>query len=313
MTEPSPLFLESWVEFNCQRWGVRPIRLEYHPNDSELPLLRAILYTDKKGRILLPPRNPYLAISFQPTPAQRNYHVYRQWRTMASLLAAEIRRRGLAHFDLWLPPEVTDVRPWQWVGYRTPVRYAHYLDFPYKLSDADNMVRRQVTKANRFGCTCSRTTQVRPAFACFEQTETRHNFHLSRFLPDELEMAQSIVSEEHYRAYACYAPDGEVTSSLIVLHAPGARAIALLFGTKVDYLTTGVARLLLHYALQDLEVSGSIGLDFGGVMAPNVARAKEALGGRLMPFYSLEDYSWRQFLRRMRNTLKASLFQRKMP
>jgi len=313
MTALSPLFLESWVKFNCQRWNVRPLRLEYHPHETELPSIRAICYLDKKGRIILPPRNPYLAISFQPTPAQRNYHIFRQWRAMASLLAAEVRQRGFSLFDLYLPPEIVDVRPWQWLGYRAAVRYTQYIDFPFHVKNTDQVFRKQVNKALRFGCTCNQTTQVRSAVACLEQTEARQNFRLSRFFPDELEMAQTIVGEEYYRTYVCNSPDGEVTSSLVCLHAPGARAIALFFGTKADYLNTGVARLLIQYAFQDLEKAGSIGFDFGGVSSPHIARAKEVLGGRLMPYYSLEDYNWRQSLRWTRNTLRAVLFPGRRP
>jgi hypothetical protein len=304
MIPSSPLFLDSWVDFNCQHWGVRPLRLRYSPQDAELPLLNAILYTDRYGRLILPPRNPYVALSFQPTPAQKGYRIQRQWRQMAALLANEMRRYKFTGFDLLLPPEAVDVRPWQWLGYRAAVRYTYYINFPFDLGEAEQVVRKQVKKALNYGCTCERSNDVRPIAVCLEETESRQGFHLSRFSPEELEAGLDVVGEEHYRAYVCRAANGEVASSLVTLHAPGARAIALFFGTKTEYLNTGVARLLIQHSFTDLEAVGATGFDFGGVSSPQIARAKEALGGQLMPYYGLEDYNARQFLRWTMNYLR---------
>lgn len=295
MTELSPLFLDSWVEFNCRRWDVKPVHLEYHPNDSELPLLRAILYTDRKGRILLPPRNPYLAIFFRPTPSQHSYALSSQWQQTAGLLAVEMHQRGFANFDIALPPEAEDVRPWQWLGFRAAIRYCQQIDLPFDLSLADNMVRKQIKKSLRFSCSCDRTTNMSEIFACLRETEVRQSFRLTAFSQQELDMAQRMVGVDNYRAYFCQMPNGELASALVVLHQPGSCALALFFGTKSAYLNTGAARLLVHYALTDLHAVGAVGFDFGGVSTPSVAMAKEALGGQVKRYYSLEDYSTRQF------------------
>lgn len=300
-----PLFLEGWVACNEALWGAHPIRLDLHQDGKETPTLEAILYLDRRGRVYLPPRNPYLAISFHPTPAQRVSHLSGQWRSVAGMLAMEFRRRRLAHFDLSLPPETEDVRPWQWAGYRAAVRYTFYIDFPFDLELADNMVRKQIKKSLRAACYCDRTENLDEVFQCIRETEVRQSFQLNGFSLNELQMGHSFLGPEHYRAYTGYASNGDPASGLVVLHKPGHRAIALFFGTKSTYLDTGVARLLILTAFRDLEAAGAIGLDFGGVSTPNIARAKEALGGYLMRYYSLEDYNVRQLVRWLWNAVHA--------
>jgi hypothetical protein len=46
--------------------------------------------------------------------------------------------------------------------------------------------------------------------------------------------------------------------------------------------------------IEDLEKYGSIGLDFVGANLPSVSYFKESWGARLVPYFFLEDFSFRQ-------------------
>lgn len=288
----SPLLLEGWSRFNQAVWGVRPFPIDRHPEGSMLPSLRSILYLDRHGKITFPPRNPYLAFDYRPTPSQQSFHLSRQWLTMVQPFVEEMRRRGLRNTVL-LPPSIRDVRPWQWAGFRAAVRYTLMIDFPYDASDAESEVRRQIKRAASSGYRCDRTTKAEDVLVCLRETEARQDFRheLDR---KQLELACRLIGEEYFRMYACYAPNGEPACAKIVLANPGAQALNWVMGTKSEHLARGVTQYLTMYSFEDLETFGVTGVDLTGANLPTVSAWKEAWGGRLVPYCTLEDYSLRQ-------------------
>lgn len=91
----SPLFLDGWLEFNQRKWNLKPKVVEFRENNKEQPLLRAVLYYDSKGRIRMPPRNPYLPVDFQPTPTELLGRLGRQWLALGAMMAEELRHSGV--------------------------------------------------------------------------------------------------------------------------------------------------------------------------------------------------------------------------
>jgi hypothetical protein len=276
-------------------WGLAPLSLELRMEKCELPCLQVILYANRKGQIALPPRNPYMAIAYSHTPSQRTAHLSHQWLAVSGMLAKEMHGRGLATSELCLPPEVEDVRPWQWLGYRAAVHYTFFIDFPYSLDQAGKAIQEQVEKTIWAGCACGRTEQTSEASRSIQEINQALGIRAKGFSQRELDTALRIVGPEHYRLYICHTQDGSVASVLIVLHEPGCRAIALYFGTRSQYLDMGLARLLLVRVLDDLWLAGATGFDFGGAFPSSIARSNEPLEGRLMPYYGLEEYNMYRF------------------
>jgi hypothetical protein len=188
-----------------------------------------------------------------------------------------------------LPPQISDARPWQWMGFKATVKYTYYIDLPFTLTQADNTIRASINKALNAGYTCSRSNISSHILECLAETEERNNFN-SKLDNETLELARQLMGDERFRSYVCYAPDGEPVSSCVVFYSPGGLAIGWLAGTKTAHLKAGVAQLLYNYKLADLQQAGCIGFDFGGANMQSIARMKANWGGRLVPYYVIESY-----------------------
>ena len=291
----SVLAMEGWLEFNRVRLNLQPLRLRFADDGVDLPWAEAVLYLDQSGQVCHPPRNPYLPIWFQPTNTERRQRITRQWVDLASRLAAELHRRGVKN-TLNLSPDIVDVRPWQWEGFRVGVRYTYMIDLPFSFEPADKAVGAKVRKAEKTGFRCDRTLKMLDVMTCLRETEERQDFSYG-LTTAELELASQLLGEDHFRAYACYAPDGQLASAQIVLHKPGTPAIGWVAGARTDYLTGGPNQLLESFVIRDLEAIGASGYDLSGANIPTVSAAKAAWGGRLLPYYTVESYSARRLAR----------------
>lgn len=289
----SPLSLDGWLEFNRYKWGVKPLKLRLTEEGKELPAIEAVLYLDKRGRIVQPPLNPYLPVVFYPTPTDKVTRLYRQWMNTSKLLAGEFMKRGVKG-SVAFPPELIDIRQWQWHGYLGEVRYTFYFDLPYDLELADYSQRKQINKATRTGFICETATKdiLPEVISCLNETEARQNFTY-RLSVKDLELALDFLGEEIFRIYVCRSNFGEVVSVRIVINSPGMRAIDWVAGTKISYLRSGCTQHLFQNVLADLSIKGATGFDHVGANLPTVSAAKAEWGGRLVPYYVVRPLNLR--------------------
>lgn len=295
----SPLFLEGWLQFNHEKWGVRPLYRHWGGTGSGEPGLEAVLYVNEQGQVAMPMLNPYAAMHVSSaqaaSPAKRNG----QWLKDSELCVSELRKRGL-QTPLLLPPEITDVRPWQWAGYRVEVRYTYCLDFPYGPEMAAKAVRNRRNKAVRDGYECRRTQDLGAVMNCLRMTEERQGFS-HRLTEEDLWRLQELLGEDALRAYAVYAPDGEAACAQLILHRPGARALGWVAGGKIEHYRQGAGQLLEWQTIEDLQAVGAAGYDLVGANMPGVAAAKADWGGRLVPYFLVEAHSVKSQMRTLRD------------
>ena len=99
MTKRSALFLDGWLKFNEEKWGYKPERVVFQIPGKELPRLEGVFYLNKRGQVVMPPRNPYLPLQFTRL-AEQPYRLYTQWLEVFELLQmiAQTRIRGTIHF-----------------------------------------------------------------------------------------------------------------------------------------------------------------------------------------------------------------------
>lgn len=289
----SPLLLDAWLAFNRHEWGVKPARLRLTPAESELPALECVLYLDRSGRISQPPLNPYLPLVLFHTPTVKPIRVNRQWTTCATLLVDYFKRSGLRH-AVTLPPEVTDVRPWQWGGFIAEVRYTYYIDFPYDVKYADESVRKQIKKATHasFACEHASPDAIPEILNCLRSTQARQSFSYN-LTAESVSHALNLLGPETFRMYVCRAPTGRIATARIVLCSPGARALDWVAGTRGEFLNSGATQLLIYYVLSDLAKAGARGFDFCGANIPAVSASKAVWGGELVPYYLIRRLSLR--------------------
>jgi hypothetical protein len=284
----SPLALPGLLEFNHRKWGLQPLKVRCTEEGKDLPALEAVLYLDKRGRVCLPPRIPYLPMVFLPTPTPSIPRLSRQWLSVSKQMASEFRRRGLSG-TVAFPPEIVDLREWQWQHFTVGVRYTYYVDFPYQIEQAHGDVRRRVTRASRDGYFCRRASALDDVYQCLKGTDERKGIsHRLELTLDDLELARELLGDDHLRTYVCYAPNGEAASAEVVLHQPGHRSMAWTAGSNTKYLRSGAPQLINKFSTKDLESAGAAGCDWVGANIPSVANAKSNWGIRLVPYYTVE-------------------------
>lgn len=173
----SPLFLDGWIEFNRQKWGMTADTVNLRLDGKEVPVVSAVFFHGRNGQIKQPLLNPYLSLEFQSTSTSANHRVEFQWLNIGERFVAEMLKRGVTSL-VPLPPEVVDVRPWQRLQFEIGVKYTYLIDFPYHLHQADHSVRTNVTRAERLGYRCVRTTDMKHVEECLRGTAQRQRFSL---------------------------------------------------------------------------------------------------------------------------------------
>jgi hypothetical protein len=299
----SPLFSEGWLEFSREYWGVRPERIKFSLDRGDCPGVEAVLLLDRKGKIVCPRTVPYLPISYFPEPGATSYGQYRDYLEVMGKLAKEMCLRGITHV-LSFPPEISDLRPWQWAGLVAEVRYTFHYDLPFDASRIYQSTRRNIKATKKKGFTCDRAEKIEHVYQCLAQAQERQGFNY-QISADGLRRAQSLMGPEACRTYVCYSPAGEPVATLIALSAPGARALFWLAGMgRTDSANYGFNEVLYEFVLEDLCRTGASGIDFVGANIPRVAAAKARWGGYLVPFYVVEPRT-RNLLRHWRDAFRS--------
>ncbi|OZM57482.1 hypothetical protein CIB95_08490 [Lottiidibacillus patelloidae] len=295
----SPLLLEGWLEFNKLKWAVAPFKLNWSLEGKAFPNVKTVWYLNKRGKIILPPLNPYIGLEFSTTNTQKIYNIYNQWIKVSDYLSGEMKKRRLANM-LMLPPGIEDSRSWIWNRFHVGVKYTYKIKFPYEIHLAQTEVRTNIRKAIKRGFVAERSNNLKDVYNCLLDTEKRQSFSHNLSLED-LNLLFDLLGENHLRTYLCYAPNGEVASATICLHRDDGYAIGWIRGTKEEYLTSGAAVYLDQVTIDDLQKTKAKGIDFCGANIRNIAKAKRKWGGHLVPFYSLEEYSLITMAKNLRN------------
>ena len=284
----TPLELPGWLEFNTWRTGLKVSRFSSPGADG--PEARAVFYYDRRGRLKLPPNNPYMPVVFE-SARQRPSGRTHEWLRAAGPLAQEMRHHGTAN-AIALPPVIDDVRPWRWGGFLVGVAYTYCLNFPVDPSQMDRTQKQHVDSAARLGMIVDRPDSLDPVWECLAETEARKGFS-HRIGLREIRSAQSLLGKESLRTYVCFDRDGQPASACVVIHAPGTRAIGWMAGTKTAQLRSGAGHLVWRFAFDDLYAQGATGVDLCGANIPPVAEFKARWGSQLVPFYNVRTYSVR--------------------
>jgi len=283
----SPLFLDGWLEFNKRKYDLKPEIITINDENRPLPVLKTVLYFDKKDRIRMPARNPYLPISFTPTPTEAFSSITRQWLRLSGILADMILDKGLNN-SIAFPPEIIDLREFQWRHYKITPRYTFYINFPWDLQKSDYSIRKHVNKAIKIGFKCHQVSKWEDIILCLKETEERQGFEHGITTKD-LQIAEELVGRDNFRGYVCYSPEGEIASARIVLFKENCRAIDWVAGTRKKFLQSGATQYLIHYVLNDLQQIGAKGFDYAGANIRNVAAAKLNWGVELKPYYVISS------------------------
>ena len=296
---------DGWLAWNEEAWGLTPLRVAYGGTRPDEARLEGVLYLTKRGKVQLPPRNPYLPLRFTPTATRRRDRIEHQRLELVGALAEDLARRGTIG-TISFPPGFLDVRPFQWRGFESSLRYTYLLALPFRPESLPKELASQIRAATRSCLHTERTDDWASVAACLVATENRKGFR--HHTPERvLRRLQGYLGDERLRAFLTSLPDGTVVGSLLRLHTPGGTTIAWSQGTPRRYLRLGAVPFGVAAALRDVSEGGALQYDFAGANMPSVARFKSAWGAPLVAYATISYPGPRDAARQGARALKLAL------
>ncbi len=286
-SERSALSLDPWLRFNEDKWGYRAERVLFQSYGKELPKLEGVFYLNKRGNIVMPPRNAYLPLQFTPSPTDQPYRLYTQWLEVSDLLAKEIKRRGFKG-TLAFPPGFIDGRSLQWEKQDISIYYTFVTSLPINRNTLDASVRKNINKAIRKGYQVQCSNDWESINHCLIKTEQEKKFsHM--ITVEDLVSLEKTLGKDVFRGYLCSSPEGEPVSGQIKLFLAGGISIDWSAGTDRNHIKNGVNQLLYQTSCDDMTEKGGLFFDLCGANIRPVAQAKATWGWPLMPYLVLNN------------------------
>lgn len=289
-----PLFNPGWVEFNERQWDVRAEQIELGPKAGSAWTLRAVLYRDQRGRLVVPPRNAYLPVTIDCAGSRAAVLNARKREAITAL--AERVCSSSVRGSLVFSPVIDDVRPFQWRGFDATPRYTYCIDLRDFDTNADPSVRNKVRKAQKNGYVCEVSTDFNAVQDCLLGPESRKSFD-HQVDARGLALLHELMGVDAFTAVLCRSPSGAAVGARLHMFCPGGLAHDWSAGVKSEALRAGVNNLLCSFSFGLFAKRGCDVFDFCGADLPLVAAAKEGWGGSLVTYYALRHRSLRGVLR----------------
>ena len=301
----SPLWLDGWLRWNEKMWGVKAERVSYSLDGKDLPRLEGVLYLDRRGRVCLPPRNPYLPFSLTTSGTTKPDRVYWQYMETMALFTEDLAKRGLAGV-FTLPPGFLDARPFQWGGFNVSLRYTFLQNLPAERTTWADSVEKKIQKAEKQGYYVEKSEDWASISYCLRVTEQTKAF-LHRTDERELRLCFEILGSEHMLGYLAKTSSGEPVSGGIRLAVNGGTVLDWSQGAVRSHLKSGINQLMYSYVLKDVATMGAVRFDWGGANIPPVAVAKSAWGAPLVPYLQISQPSTESLMQNASSLAKRSV------
>ncbi|UTC65428.1 hypothetical protein E4O00_04725 [Treponema sp. OMZ 788] len=284
-----PLALDGWLKWNEDKWNIKAERVLYTKNGKEYPRLEGVLYTNKKGQVLMPPRNPYLPFQFSDS-TNKNDRLYVDYQDVMNLFVDDLLNRGLCG-TIALPPGFTDARPFQWSDFIVEPRYTffQYFSLNYNVSPK---ITNKINKAIRLEYFVECSTDWSAIVDCLLGTEVIKGFSHNTSVQD-LKKCADLLGNDVFRGYLVKDKDGKPVSGGLRLVLKDGITIDWSQGAIRDHLKNGVNQLIYDFVLQDSKKAGAIGFDWVGANIAPVALAKSAWGMPLVPYLCIRPKNLR--------------------
>lgn len=251
----------------------------------------AIGITDRRSAVHpTPALTPYLGLVL-PRPESRYVTELSSNKRITAEFAGFLKTE-FNSIELRCPPEVVDLQPFIWEGYRCGVRYT------YRLSVKDlNVALEGMEKGRRYDMTSARRDGIVAEAGSFEDVMSLSERTFSRQgLPQSFQMAavryhSALQKAERCQAFVARDKHGAAVAAVWIVWDEK-RAYNLVSG--YDHLAgaNNAAALVLWRAIQfTSEELGLPEFDFEGSMIASVEQFFRKFGGILTPTYTL---SWKR-------------------
>ncbi|UTC61610.1 hypothetical protein E4O05_08585 [Treponema sp. OMZ 787] len=304
----SPFYLDGWLKWNEVMWNVKSERVLYTDGKSEYPRLEGVLYTDKKGRVVMPPRNPHLPFRFVSTNTSKHNKLYLQYLDIMNLFIIDLKHRGVFG-NICLPPGFIDARLFQWNCYDVGVKYTFMIELPYDTDVMDKKIRNKIKKASALGYTIEETCNWRDVYECLKFTEEFKGFsHMTN--QDSILLCSKYLGSDNIVGHVVYSKKNEPIAGGIRLICKNGIAYGWSQGASREHLLNGVNQFLYVKILDDLYKRGAKYFDWGGANISNVALAKSSWGMPLVPYLTIRPKNLRYLGSVCKSYLKAKILRK---
>lgn len=288
-----PLFHPGWIKFNCDYWNLSAETIELQSEKENMWSLKTIIYKNKKGEIVTPPRNPYLPIKFySSTTAPISYN---RRRKAAYEALAIIYNQSNCKGSLILSSNVDDVRSFTWAGFSSAPLYTYYIDIQNYKEQADARVLKHAKKAEGKGYYLERTQNFDLVQKCLTASEQRKGF--SHVINTKgLKLLNEYMSPDYLHCYIVKNSMHEAVGARVLVVDGGEKVLAWSAGIDSLALKDGVNHFMIEKLLDIYSKQGYKVFDFVGANIPSVAAMKEAWGGKLVVYYTLRQNSLRNLI-----------------
>jgi len=284
-----PLALDGWIRWNEDKWDIKAERVVYRKNGKDFPRLDGVIYTNKKGQVLMPPHNPYLPFQFSDS-TDKNNRLYVNYQDVMNLFVDDLLQRGI-YGAIALPPGFIDARPFQWANFIVESRYTFIQDMN-KTYEYAKHIKKNINKAFEKEYSVERSNDWNAIVNCLVGTEVVKGFSHNTSEKD-LKKCADLLSNEVFRGYLVKDKDGKPVSGGLRLVMKDSITIDLFQGAIREHLKNGVNQLIYEFVLKDSKEAGAIGFDWVGANIPPVALAKSAWGMPLVPYLTIRQKNLR--------------------
>mgnify|MGYP000943308148 CR=1 FL=1 len=301
-----PLALDGWLKWNEEKWNIKAERVVYTKNGKEYPKLEGVLYTNKKGQVLMPPRNPYLPFQFSDS-TNKNDRLYVDYQDIMKLFIDDLLRRGL-YGVLAFPPGFIDARPFQWSNFIVEPRYTFIQDMNTTYEYAKH-IKKNINKALEKEYSVEISSDWNAIADCLRGSEVRKGF--SHDTPvEDLKKCSYLLGSDVFRGYLVKDKEGKPVSGGLRLVLKGGITIDWSQGAFYEHLKNGVNQLIYDFVLKDSKEAGARGFDWVGANIPPVALAKSAWGVPLVPYLTIRRKDLRCLGSICRSYLKSKILKK---
>ncbi|GHV55325.1 hypothetical protein AGMMS49579_17890 [Spirochaetia bacterium] len=303
----SPLWLDGWLQWNEEMWGLTAERVCYCPQNKEVPKLEGVLYINNKGQVEMPPRNPYLPFIFTTSGTNRPERVYNQYLELMGYFSDDLKRRGIRG-QIALPVGFLDARPFQWKGFITDMRYTFMQKLPLEKNQMANQIKNKINKSIKSGYSIVRSCDWDSIVECLE---TRGNDKGFSHHTDAAALSRcaELLGNDSFLGYIGYDSNGKPVAGGLRLMVKEGIVIAWSQGAITEHLKNGINQLIYDYVLNDVYNMGAKIFDWAGANIPPVALAKSAWGPSLVPYITIQEKNMRYAVRTILSVTK-SLFKK---
>ena len=189
-------------------------------------------------------------------------------------------------------PNINDIRPFQWQGWKEKVRYTYFINIedPDQLwKEFSNNVRTRIRKCYREGVKVEKSNDDRLFFELFQCVFERKNM-ISPVMKDQFHKIFNALNE-NVKIYFAKLGKEAISAMAVIMDRKGI-AHEWQAGTKPEYLKLGVAQFLRWKVIEDLSSQNYRVFDLNGGGQKSIALSKSQFGGYLIPYFEVNFKSY---------------------